>query len=285
MKPAAFEYRRAGTVPEALALLAQYGDEAKVLAGGQSLVPLMAFRLARPELLVDINDLTELAGVRWDDGSMIIGTLTRQDAMLRSRPPGWDVVREAVGHIGHYPIRKRGTVGGSLAHADPAAELPVLALALDGQMTLRSSCGERRVGATDFFHGHFTTALRPNELLTEICFPPRPVGCGAAFEEFSRRKGDFALVSAAVAVARDASGKRRYARIALGGVADTPVRAMNAEQVLLDTPGPEGIERAAREATAEIEPPTDVHATSQLRLELVRTLVARALARAEEEAA
>lgn len=287
MKPAAFDYLRPNTVAQALTELRGYGDEATILAGGQSLVPMMAFRLARPSVVLDINHLTELAGTSvGEDGSLVVGALTRQASLLQSTlTADWDVIREAITHIGHYPIRLRGTVGGSLAHADPAAELPMVALLLDAKMVLRSVDGSRQVAASDFFQGTFSTCRDSDELLTEIRFPPLPVGTTAAFEEFSRRRGDFALVAVAVTVTRDEVGRRIRARIALAGVAPTPVRALTAEATYLATPGPEGIQAAGTEAAAEIDPSDDVHGTAHLRSHLASELVRRALTRAEEQAA
>jgi aerobic carbon-monoxide dehydrogenase medium subunit len=283
MKPSAFEYIRPQTESHVLTVLQNYGDDAAILAGGQSLVPMMNFRLARPEVLVDVNDLHSLAGIHVDpDGSLVVGALTRQASLLSSSAArAWPLLVEGVRHIGHYPIRQRGTVGGSLAHADPAAELPALAVALAAVMVLRSLQGERCVAAAEFFQGPFTTARESGEMLIEIRIPPLPPGTTSAFEEFSRRTGDFAMVAAAVTVKRDEAGNRQAARIVLTGVGPTPMRVQPAEEVLLAVTGVEGIRDAARAASGAVTPGYDANSSSRLRMHLVRELVTRALVRAE----
>ena len=228
MKPAPFRYEAPGSVAEALELLAD--EEARPLAGGQSLVPMLNFRLARPELLVDLNPVEELAGIEVDDGTLRIGAMTRQTALLRSAPAasGWPLLGQAGSHVGHAAIRNRGTVGGSVAHADPQAELPVALAALDGRLRLRSSAGERVLDTATFFQGAMTTALRVGELLVAIEVPPAPPGARMAFVEHARTHGDFAL--AAVAVVH-APGQ---AAIAVLGAQPVPVRATAAERALRD---------------------------------------------------
>ena len=287
MKPPLFEYHDPGSVDEALALLAEHGDEAKVLAGGQSLVPLLNFRLARPERLVDVNGLSELAYLRTDDGVLRIGALTRHAALERSKEAAARVplLGEAVALVGHVQIRNRGTVGGSVAHADPAAELPVAFSALDARYRVRSTRGERVVGSDEMFITHLTTSLEPDELLTEIEVPVPPARTGFAFVEFARRHGDFALGGAAVLVTLDDAGVCTRARIALLAAAPTPVRARETEEwltgVRLDPPA---MGEAAARAVAGIHPTSDIHGGTEYRRALVEALVRRALAQATERA-
>ena len=287
MKPPLFEYHDPGSVDEALALLAEHGGEAKVLAGGQSLVPLLNFRLARPERLVDVNGLNELAYLRTDDGVLRIGALTRHAALERSKEAAARVplLGEAVALVGHVQIRNRGTVGGSVAHADPAAELPVAFSALDARYRVRSTRGERVVGSDEMFITHLTTSLEPDELLTEIEVPVPPARTGFAFVEFARRHGDFALGGAAVLVTLDDAGVCTRARIALLAAAPTPVRARETEEWLtglrLDPPA---MGEAAARAVAGIHPTSDIHGGTEYRRALVEALVRRALAQATERA-
>jgi len=287
VKPPLFEYHDPGSVDEALALLAEHGDEAKVLAGGQSLVPLLNFRLARPERLVDVNGLSELAYLRTDDGVLRIGALTRHAALERSEEAATRVplLGEAVALVGHVQIRNRGTVGGSVAHADPAAELPVAFSALDARYRVRSTRGERVVGSDEMFITHLTTSLEPDELLTEIEVPVPPARTGFAFVEFARRHGDFALGGAAVLVTLDDAGVCTRARIALLAAAPTPVRARETEEwltgVRLDPPA---MGEAAARAVAGIHPTSDIHGGTEYRRALVEALVRRALAQATERA-
>ena len=226
MKPAPFRYEAPRTVEAALALL---GDDTKVLAGGQSLVPIMNFRLARPPLLVDVNRVDELAYLRKRDGVLHIGALTRHASLERSDvvARGWPLLRQAVRHVGHAPIRNRGTVGGSCAHGDPTAELPVALAALDARFHLRSRNGERSLPAAEFFLSQLTTALRDDELLVEVEVPPLPAGARTAFAEHARTHGDWAIAGAAVVVAPG------HAAVALLGAAPTPLRAHDAEAALV----------------------------------------------------
>jgi carbon-monoxide dehydrogenase medium subunit len=288
VKPAAFDYHRPADLAEALALLRDLGDDAKVLAGGQSLVPMMNFRLARPAALIDLNRIGELAGVRRDNGTLVVGTMTRQwdverDAAVRSLCP---VLPEALRYVGHTAVRMRGTVGGSLAHADPAAELPVTALALGAEMVAASArTGERRVvPADDFFVHYFTTALAEDELLVETRWPVERSGRGAAFCEFALRHGDFALTAVAAAVAVD-GGQCTEARIAIGGVAPTPVRVPAAEAAVTGTSAEPAVIAAAAEAAAGgVDPADDVTAPADYRRHLVRHLTRQALTRALAQA-
>jgi CO/xanthine dehydrogenase FAD-binding subunit len=284
MKPPLFEYDDPATVDEALALLTEHGDEAKVLAGGQSLVPLLNFRLARPERLIDINKLDPLAYVRADDGVLRIGTLTRH-ATLECSP---DVVArvpllsEAVSLVGHVQIRNRGTVGGSVAHADSAAELPVAFAALEARYHVRSRDRERVIASDEMFVTHMTTTLEVEELLTEIEVPVPPPHTGAAFVEFARRHGDFALGGAAVLLTLD-DGVCTRARIGLLAAAPTPIRARAAEEWLLGAAiDARAAGEAARRAVADIHPTGDIHGGTDYRRALVETLVQRAILRAAE---
>ncbi len=288
MKPAAFEYFTPATVDEAVALLAEHGGEAKPLAGGQSLIPAMNFRLARPAVLVDLNRVSELAYVRAETGGVALGAMTRQRAVERS-----DVVAraapllaEAMPSIAHAQIRNRGTIGGSIAHADPAAELPAVMLALDARFRARSSSGERSIAAGEFFKGMLETALEPGELLIEIVLPRLPASSGTAFLEMARRHGDYALVGVAAIVTFDPRGRCKEARIGLLSVGDGPVLATEAAKVLVGQAPSGELLRAAGEAAAtrDTDPPSDIHASAAYRRQLVAVLTRRALARAFERA-
>jgi carbon-monoxide dehydrogenase medium subunit len=282
MKPPPFEYYRATTVEEAIALLSRYGEDAKVLAGGQSLLPLLKFRLARPSVLVDLRWVHDLAYVRQVNDSLAFGAMARlaslESAQVRTRCP---ILAEAAQHIGHPPIRHQGTVCGSLAHADPAAELPVLALVLDAELVATGPNGPRLIPARDFFVTMLTTNLEPLEILTEARLPSLQPGSGWGFSELSRRPGDFALTIAAATLQVGTSGAIAHARIALGAVADRPVRCPEAEAALLGQRGGKMVfETAAALASDTLEPPADVHASSDYRRHLARVLVERALTQA-----
>jgi CO/xanthine dehydrogenase FAD-binding subunit len=256
MKPPPFEYSAPDTLEEVLALLAEHGDEAKVLAGGQSLVPLLNFRLVRPARLIDLNRVSELAG----QGDGRIGAMTRSRAL--EREANVPLLGQAVRHSGHAQIRNRGTVGGSCAHADPASELPCVLLALDARFRVRSARGERAVGAEDFFLGAFATALAPDELLVEIEVPARPEGERSAFLEHARVHGDFALAGAAVL---RVPGERLV--VAMLGGSDRPVRVGL----------PDAGEDTAALAVRDLEPPSDLRAGSGYRKALIEELVRRAI--------
>lgn len=244
MKPPPFDYAAPRSVEEALELL---GEDARPLAGGQSLVPLLNFRLARPELLVDLNGLSELSYVGRSDGVLHVGALTRQATLERSGLVAhrWPLLRQAVRLVGHPAIRSRGTVGGSAAHADPTAELPVALAALDARFHVRSRSGRRTLAAADFFVSHLTSALGPDELLVEVEVPPQPDRARGAFVEYARTHGDFAVAGAAVVAAPEG-----HAAIALLGAAPTPVRARDAEDALADGAEPR---EAAALAAAQVE--------------------------------
>ena len=283
MKPPRFEYFAPETIDEALALLAEHGDDAKILAGGQSLVPLLNFRLARPAVLIDVNGLTPLSYIRAEDGVVAIGALTRQreverSAVARARCP---LVTDAVLHVGHAAIRNRGTVGGSLVHADPAAELPSVLSALGGSVVARSTRGERVLEADELFVTYLTTGVAADELVTEVRFPALPPGAGTAFLEVSRRHGDFALVAVAAAVALGDDGVCRGAWLALGGVGATPVAAgVDAASLIGERPDTQRIRDVARRVSERVDPDGDLHASREYRKHVAGVLVERAVAAA-----
>lgn len=284
MKPAAFDYRDPRSLPEALALLARYGEDAKILAGGQTLGPLLNMRLANPAVLIDINKIEALAYHRVDrEGVLAIGALTREsaledDAEIATLEP---VVALAIPNIAHRAIRNRGTVGGSLAHADPAAEWPAIATLLDAQFVLQSAAHERTVRAEEFFVTHLTTTLAANELLREIRLPAAPAGAGYAMVEFARRHGDFALAGVMVRLTRDGAGRFVDPRLALFGVGPRPVRAHRAEAALAGEAPRDGLfAAAAATAATEIAPYDDLHASAEYRRHLAEVLVERALGQA-----
>jgi aerobic carbon-monoxide dehydrogenase medium subunit len=282
VKPATFDYHRVERTEDALQRLAELGEDAKVLAGGQSLVPMMNFRLVRPPALVDITRIPDLRYVARDGDALRIGALTsHREIELLDDPglvAGYELLPRAARWVGHYPIRTRGTFGGSVAHADPSAEWCMLAVLLDATIVVLGPGGEREIPAGEFFLGFFTSALEPGELLVEVRFPrPRP---HAALHEFARRHGDFAIVAAAVAV--DVDGDRlRDARVVIGGVDEVPLRVEAAERVLDGAaPGAEAFAEAGRAAAGAVDPSSDVHGSAEYRRELTDVLVRRALAEA-----
>ena len=286
MKPPPFEYSAPDSLDEALAVLAEAGDEAKVLAGGQSLVPLLNLRLAHPARLVDINRVPGLDGVR-DGTGLELGALVRHRTAERSPDVRREapLVADAMRFVGHAAIRSRGTVGGSLAHADPAAELPAVALALDAEVVATSRRGTRTGPTAELFQGFLTTSLEPDEVLTAIRLAPWPAGAGWSFQEFSRRSGDFAVVGVACVLGRDGAGRVDHARVALSGVAGTPVRAREAEAVLASAfPSGELWKEAGAQAAAPLDPPADLHGTAAYRRHLAAVLTERALQQAWDRA-
>jgi aerobic carbon-monoxide dehydrogenase medium subunit len=282
MKPARFEYHAARSVDEAVELLVRYGGDAKVLAGGQSLVPLLNFRLARPAALVDVNRVPALAYVREDDGVVALGAMTRQrtiefSPVVAARLP---LLGEATRWVGHLPIRSRGTIGGSLAHADPSAEYPAVLTALGGEVIVQGPRGRRTVTAGDLFETYLTTTLAPDELLVEVRLPAMPAGAGHAFEEFARRHGDFAIVGIAAMLVRD-GGRCAVARLAAAGAGPVPVRLRAAEEILeRDGLGDAALAAAGARAAELVAPDSDVHASADYRRHLTGVLTVRALKRA-----
>lgn len=283
MKPAPFEYVAAESVEEALAALQQNNPDGKILAGGQSLLPLLNFRLTKPKILVDLNGISGLDGIRETPGGLAIGAMTRQSKvehspLVRERCP---LLAEAIRYIGHVAIRHRGTIGGSLAHADPAAELPALALALDAKFAIAGRGSDRIISAEEFFLDFLTTALASDEILRQIVFPVIGPSSGYALEEIARRHGDFAIAGVVVIVDLDDAGKIAEARIALFGLAPTPVRARQAERALV---GREPDDSAMLDAAAlleeVLEPPGDIRASSAYRKHAAAVLLSRALKRA-----
>lgn len=280
MKPSAFEYFAPGTVAEAIALLQQYGDDAKILAGGQSLVPMMNFRVARPEVLVDLNRVGGLDEIRQEGEQLHLGALVRHSEveyspLVRDKCP---VLTEAVSQIGHAAIRNRGTIGGSLAHADPSAEIATTLLALDGELRIAGSGGERIVKADEFFVSYLTTSLEPSEVLVEARFPVLPPRSGWSFLELSRRHGDFAMVAVAVLLTMEDAQTCARASIALGGVAPTPIRAGEAEALLAGQAiGEELIERAGESAARACDPDSDYHGSAEYRRHLAKVFTRRGL--------
>ncbi len=284
MKAAAFDYHRPPSAEAAVAMLAELGDDAKVLAGGQSLVPVMAMRLGRPEHIVDINRVAELEGATLASGSLRVGALTRhraleRDAVIAEAAP---LLARAAPFIGHFQIRNRGTLGGSLAHADPAAELPAVALALDAEIEVRSVRGSRRIPAADFFLSAFTTAVEPDELVTAVHLPVWGPGSGFAVSELARRHGDFAIVGAACGVQVD-DGRITRAAVAVIGMASVPVRVRLAEEALAGaSAGEADLAAVARDAVAGLDPPSDAHGSGAYRRRAGAHLIAQALGRALE---
>jgi carbon-monoxide dehydrogenase medium subunit len=288
MKPAPFKYIAATSLAQALSLKAEHGDEAKFLAGGQSLMPAMNFRLAQPAILIDINQIEELAGIRpATGGSARIGALTRyhrleRDAgMIRDCP----LLGEALPHIAHPQIRNRGTIGGNLSHADPASELPAVAVALQARMRLQTSSTERWVAATDFFLGPLTTDLQSDEMLTEIEWPSSAPRTGSCFMEIARRRGDFAIVGVAALVTLGENDRCSRIRLAFCGVGETPIDASAAAGLLI---GREVTEPAVAEVAHAIqhmiEPAGSVHATADYQRHIAGVLTERALMTANQRA-
>jgi carbon-monoxide dehydrogenase medium subunit len=289
MKPAPFKYYAPTSVEGALARLAEHGWDAKVLAGGQSLIPMMNFRLAQPMVLVDLNNIPELSYIRpAKDGGLAIGAMTRQrevelDPAVAERAP---MIHEAMPKIAYPQIRSRGTLGGSIAHADPSAELVAASVALDGRFRLRRQAGERWVSADEFFVGLFTTVLEPEELLVEVAIPAMPPRSGWSLLEVARRHHDFALVGVTAVVALDKRGQCDYVRLVYFSVGDGPVEAHRAAALLKGSmPSPELIKEAAETAgEVDTDPNSDINASSDYRRHLVKVLGRRALTQAFERA-
>jgi carbon-monoxide dehydrogenase medium subunit len=287
MKPAPFSYHCPDTLGEAVSTLAAFGDEAKVLAGGQSLVPVMALRLGRFGHIVDLGRVTALTYVRDGGGSVEVGAMTAQAAAGRDPVVAGSVplLARAIPFIGHFQIRNRGTVGGSCAHADPAAEIPAVAVTLDAEMEAAGPERTRRIPAAEFFTSTYTTVLEPDEVLTALRFPVWPDRSGFAIREFARRRGDFALAGALCGVTLDAGGRIERAAIALLGLGAVPVRALQAEQAITGAaPGDLDMTEIGLLAVADTDPPDDVHATSAYRRRVGAAMAAQVLAAAVAEA-
>jgi len=283
MKSPAFDYARPTTLAEAVSLLTSREGEAKVLAGGQSLVPMLAFRLAAPTLLVDLNRLSELRYIRIEDDGVRLGAMVRwrqieDDVRLASAHP---LLVAALKHVAHYQVRNRGTIGGSLAHADPAAELPGIVVTCEAEITAIGAAGRRVIRADDFFLGALTTALKPEEIIVELHLPPWPAQRRWGFEEFSRRRGDFALAAAALYYDTLPDGTAGNSHVGVMGVGDRPQRLAQVEAMLngrlIDG---DTIAEAERAAAATVNPSDDIHASAAYRRALIGTMVGRALKRA-----
>ena len=286
MKLPPVDYEAPKTISEAVELLAEHLDEASVLAGGQSLIPLLALRLARPAVLIDINGIDELSGVSATDGWMTIGAMTREYVAEESESVADTVplLAAALPLIGHEAIRSRGTIGGSLAHADPAAELPAVARALDAEFVVRGQSGMRVIPAAEWFEGFLTTSRRPDELLVEVRFPTAGRGTGVSFQEVARRHGDFAMVGLAASLTLS-DGAISDARLAFAGLSDVPVRAAAAEDLLVgERPSTELFDEAARRATDDVDPPADLHGSSDYRKTVAAAIVRRGLRAAADNA-
>jgi carbon-monoxide dehydrogenase medium subunit len=279
MKLPPFDYACPTTLPEAIELLASH-DDAKAIAGGQSLVPMLAFRLAQPSLLVDLRKLADLRGIRISDAGVTLGAMVRwrdieDDERLEAAHP---LLKAAISHVAHYQIRNRGTVGGSIAHADPAAEMPGIAMTCDAEIAVVGKSGAHVIQAADFFQGALTTALTTDEIIVEIRLPAWPAGRRWGFQEFARRRGDFAMAAAAVFYDQDERGKARNAHVGVIGVGDRPLRLTAVEDILNGESIDEAtIAKADAATSAAVEPQDDIHASAAYRRSLVGTMVERAL--------
>ena len=282
MKPPPFRYVRAGSLDDALSALASEGDEARLLAGGQSLIAMMNLRLVRPSALVDVNGVSELDYIRSDDATLTVGALTRLSAAEASQEiaSACPLMSEAIGHIAHRPIRNRGTVGGNLSHADPSSELPAVALAVDARMVVQKNGSVRRVAADDFFVGALTTSMAPDEALTAIEVPRAPGGQGWSFMEVSPRKGDYALVGVAVTLSVD-DGRCTACRVVYTGNGDRARRIPEAESAVVgEAAGAATFAAVGEAAGRHIEPNSDLHASEQYRRDITAALTRRAVAQA-----
>ncbi len=280
MKLPLFEYACPTSISDAVALLASHDGEAKPLAGGQSLVPMLAFRVASPSLLVDLRKLDELRQIRITRDGVMLGAMARwrdilDDARLATAHP---LLVAAVKHVAHYQIRNRGTAGGSMAHADPAAELPGIAVTCEAQIAAIGKAGQRAIAAGDFFRGPLMTALKPDEIITEIRLPPWPAKRRFGFQEFARRRGDFALAAAALFYDEDSDKKARNAHVGVIGVADRPLRLPSVEAVINGQRIDDAVAaKAEAAASAAVDPADDIHASGAYRKALVGVMVERAL--------
>ena len=278
MKPPPFEYVAASSAADVVEALRRYGDDAKVLAGGQSLMPMLALRLARPSALVDINGCGDLDGLAESGGTLTVGAVVRQRALEKWARAHSPLLAEALGWVAHAPIRNRGTVVGSLVHADPASELPALLLCLDGAVMARRKGGERAIPADKLYLAPLTTSLESDEVATSARFTLPPEGAGWGFAEVARRHGDFALVGCAAVLVLDGAGAVSHARLGFFGVGGTPVRSAPGEAALMGQP-PTGarVTEAARAAAAALSPDGDIHASASYRKTVAGTLAERVL--------
>ncbi len=288
MKPAPFEYIAPDSLAQAIDIMAEHGDEAKLLAGGQSLIPAMNFRLVQPTLLVDLNKVAELEYVRLAaNDDLLIGAMTRhrrleRDPLVAKHAP---LVSETMPFVAHSQIRNRGTIGGSLAHADPAAELPVIMVALDGRFRVQDKNGERWIGASECFQGLFLTDIGPEEIIVEIAIPPMPKNTGYSFVEFARRKGDYALIGVAAVLSLDESGRCQATRLVYLNAGDFPVKVEDATQILINEKPSEALfQKVAEAAEASLQPTANIHASVAYLRHLARVLTVRALKKAYERA-
>jgi CO/xanthine dehydrogenase FAD-binding subunit len=282
MKPASFEYHAPATIEEALALLQANGPDSRVLAGGQTLIPMMNFRLAAPTVIVDLNQIPDLSYIK-DEGEVIsIGAMTRQRAiefstLIAQKVP---LLSQAIKLVGHLPTRSRGTIGGSIANADPAAEIPMVLQALEGEVVVRGANGRRTIPAAELFRDAMTTSLAPDEILLEVRLPVMPAGAGCAVEEFVRRHGDFAIAAVTAVIQREGENCVR-ARIATAGISSRSERLHAAETFLeQEGLGESAITRAAEMAAEDVEPLSDQHASTAYRRQLTQVLTERAVRRA-----
>jgi carbon-monoxide dehydrogenase medium subunit len=283
VKPSRFAYHAPETIEEAITILGRYDGNARLLAGGQSLIPIMNFRMASPSAIVDLGRIPHLSYIAEESGMIQIGAMTRQRAvefspLIREKLP---LLHEAIGWVGHLPTRSRGTMGGSIAYADPSSEIPMVLQALDGEVTVQGPSGKRTVRAADLFLAPLTTSLEPFEILVEIRLPAMPADVGHAVEEFARRRGDFAIVAVATAVQFNGESCHSV-RLAAAGIGPTPVRLRAAERILLNSElGEDAVEQASNVAAAElVEPPSDGNASADFRRHLAAELTRRALRRA-----
>jgi aerobic carbon-monoxide dehydrogenase medium subunit len=280
VKPVAFELARVSTIEQACELLADDERDIRVLAGGQSLVPMLNFRLSAPDVLVDLNHVPELQYIREENGELCVGAVTRQRVVERyvADKPSWSLLSQAFAKIGHVPIRNRGTVGGSVANADPAAELCLTSLVLNARMITRSAKGSREIPAEDWFQSYYTTAIEPGELLAEVRFPAETAGSGTGLHEVARRRGDFALVSCAALLKVSAAGTVDEVRLCYGSMGSRPLRAYATEDWLRGRAAtPENFAEASESIEDQLHPGSDLHASSAYRMAVAKTLTRRAL--------
>jgi carbon-monoxide dehydrogenase medium subunit len=277
MTPAGFEYARPTTLAEALSLLEAHREDAKVLAGGQSLIPLLKLRLLRPSLLVDVGRIPDLRGVRRENGRLVVGATTTYRELMAETP--WPFLREALAEVADVQVRNRGTVGGSLAHADPAGDLPAVALAAEASLVVRSTSGERRIAAAEFFQGPFSTALAPGELVAAVEFPVPGEGVRAAYRKVRHPASGYAVVGVAICLERDGDGAVRRVAIGVTGVGPAPYRAPSAEALLVGSrPTPETIREVSRRLAEGVDVAGDMYASAEYRRHLLQVVGARTFA-------